>query len=51
MKMEFATAPRNGYPNFEKDSCYREFRQKSFSPKQIPWEPWEIKDIKNLSRK
>jgi hypothetical protein len=33
------------YPNFEEEELFQEFRQKSFSPKQMPWEPSKIKDF------
>jgi hypothetical protein len=32
----------------QKESRYREFRQKSFSPKQMCWEPSKIKDFDKL---
>jgi hypothetical protein len=40
------------YPNFEDEELLQEFRQKSFSPKQMPWEPSKIKDfLEVLDRK
>jgi hypothetical protein len=33
---------------FQKESCYREFREKTYSPKQMPWELSKIKDFDKL---
>jgi hypothetical protein len=32
-------------PNFEEGELFQEFRQKSFSPKQMPWKPFKINDF------
>ena len=36
------------YPNFEEEELFQEIRQKSFSPKQMPWEPSKIKDFNEV---
>ena len=35
-------------PNFEEEELFQEIRQKSFSPKQMPWEPSKIKDFNEV---
>jgi len=36
------------YPNFEEEELFQEIRQKSFSSKQMPWEPSKIKDFNEV---
>jgi hypothetical protein len=35
-------------PNFEEEELFQEIRQKSFSPKLMPWEPSKIKDFNKV---
>jgi hypothetical protein len=35
-------------PNFEEEELFQEIRQKSFSPKQMPWEPSKIKGFNEV---
>jgi hypothetical protein len=39
---------KSSYPNFEEEELFQEIRQKSFSPKQMPWEPSKIKEFNEV---